>query len=113
METDSERPAEPPGERVTWTTSQPAGWEGDHGWSAGPPVWAAAAAPVPAHSRRHIALAVTLFLLTVGSTYLGQGPAYSAAIMTILLCHEMGHYLMCRRYRVRSTLPLFIPMPFI
>jgi membrane-associated protease RseP (regulator of RpoE activity) len=77
----------------------------------GEPTWSHQAGPAPGHSPRHLALAGILFLLTLGSTILTGGVAYSAAIMTILLCHEMGHYVMCRRYRVRSTLPLFIPMP--
>ncbi|MBN1996986.1 site-2 protease family protein [candidate division KSB1 bacterium] len=33
--------------------------------------------------------------------------------MSILLAHEMGHYLMCRQYGVPATLPFFIPMPKI
>ena len=29
----------------------------------------------------------------------------------ILGCHEMGHYLQARRYRIQASLPFFIPMP--
>lgn len=65
------------------------------------------------HTSDHLFLAGALFVLTLAATWFTWGPLYSVAIMVILLCHEMGHYLMCRRYRVRSTLPLFIPMPFI
>lgn len=36
---------------------------------------------------------------------------YSATILGILGCHEMGHYLACRRYRVDATLPFFLPAP--
>jgi membrane-associated protease RseP (regulator of RpoE activity) len=36
---------------------------------------------------------------------------FSLAIMTILLAHELGHYLYCRRYHVRATLPFFMPAP--
>jgi membrane-associated protease RseP (regulator of RpoE activity) len=33
------------------------------------------------------------------------------SVMGILLAHELGHYLMCRRYRVDATPPYFIPAP--
>jgi membrane-associated protease RseP (regulator of RpoE activity) len=56
-------------------------------------------------------LHVILFLLTIGSTMLVGGFLYSFAIMTILLAHEMGHYLMTRKYGIPSTLPFFIPFP--
>ncbi len=39
------------------------------------------------------------------------GIPFSATLLTILLAHEMGHYLMCRYYGVRATLPFFIPAP--
>jgi membrane-associated protease RseP (regulator of RpoE activity) len=39
------------------------------------------------------------------------GVPFSLAIMGILLSHELGHYLCCRRYGVRATLPFFIPAP--
>jgi len=40
-----------------------------------------------------------------------KGIPFSLTLMTILMAHEMGHYLMCRYYRVSTTLPLFIPFP--
>ncbi len=54
---------------------------------------------------------VLLLLATMVSTYVTNGIWYSIAIITILLAHEMGHYLMCRRYGVPATLPFFIPFP--
>ena len=39
------------------------------------------------------------------------GVPFAATLMLILLAHEMGHYLYCRRYRVWATLPFFIPAP--
>src|SRR4029453_8715524 len=33
------------------------------------------------------------------------------AIMTILLFHESGHYILARLHRVEATLPFFIPAP--
>jgi membrane-associated protease RseP (regulator of RpoE activity) len=39
------------------------------------------------------------------------GVPFAATLMLILLAHEMGHYLYCKRYRVWATLPFFIPAP--
>jgi hypothetical protein len=39
------------------------------------------------------------------------GIPFSLALMGILLAHEMGHYLCCRRYGVYATPPFFIPAP--
>lgn len=41
-----------------------------------------------------------------------KGLIYSFTIITILAAHEMGHYIACRWYGVRATLPFFIPVPF-
>jgi len=41
------------------------------------------------------------------------GIPFSATLLTILLAHEMGHYLLCRYYGVRATLPFFIPAPTV
>jgi membrane-associated protease RseP (regulator of RpoE activity) len=79
---------------------------------------------------------VVLFLLTVGTTtlvgasyylsfasnfgrrpvaidasLLWHGLGYSLPVLLILGAHEMGHYLMCRRYDVDASLPWFIPAP--
>jgi peptidase M50-like protein len=80
-------------------------------------------------------LHVVLFLLTIGSTTIAgglhyysflsefsqqvpwrwslllQGFWYSGTLLAILGAHEMGHYLLCRRYNVDASLPYFIPMP--
>jgi len=56
-------------------------------------------------------LHIFLFLLTIASTIFVGGFLYSLAIMTILLSHEMGHYLMSRRHGIPATLPFFIPLP--
>ena len=60
--------------------------------------------------RRYI-IHVVLFILTVASTLIVGGPAYSFAIILILLGHEMGHYFVSRRYGIRATLPFFLPFP--
>jgi len=61
---------------------------------------------------------IILFVLTIATTYLvglSDGPIgalwYSGAIITILLSHEMGHYLMTRKHKIPATLPYFIPFP--
>jgi membrane-associated protease RseP (regulator of RpoE activity) len=43
---------------------------------------------------------------------LQDGLMYSFAVMLILLCHEMGHFLQAVRYGVKTSLPYFIPVPF-
>jgi hypothetical protein len=40
-----------------------------------------------------------------------MGVPFSTALMAILLAHEMGHFWWCEKYRVRATLPFFIPAP--
>jgi membrane-associated protease RseP (regulator of RpoE activity) len=52
-----------------------------------------------------------LFLLTIASTWLAAGWAYSITILAILGCHEFGHYFMCRYYDVDASLPYFLPVP--
>ncbi len=39
------------------------------------------------------------------------GLIYFGALMTILMSHEMGHYLQAKRYRVPANGPYFIPFP--
>ena len=39
------------------------------------------------------------------------GFQFSIPLLLILLCHELGHYVMCRRYSVRTTPPYFLPAP--
>jgi membrane-associated protease RseP (regulator of RpoE activity) len=40
-----------------------------------------------------------------------DGLRYSVPVMTILMCHEMGHFLQARRYGVYASFPYFIPVP--
>jgi membrane-associated protease RseP (regulator of RpoE activity) len=42
---------------------------------------------------------------------LGLSLLYAVVLIGILLAHEMGHYLTCRRNGVGATLPFFIPAP--
>lgn len=72
--------------------------------------------------RSRLWLALLLFGLTLASTIfiggaqgsqfsLGLGLAYSAALLSILLAHEFGHFLMARHLGVAVSYPFFIPMP--
>ncbi len=57
-----------------------------------------AAASIIAHAVAHPAV-------------IAQGLLFSGALLSILLAHEAGHYVACRRYGVTATLPFFIPAP--
>ncbi|MBK8395148.1 MAG: site-2 protease family protein [Leptospiraceae bacterium] len=37
---------------------------------------------------------------------------YASALLFILFSHEMGHYIPARIYKLKTTLPYFIPIPF-
>jgi membrane-associated protease RseP (regulator of RpoE activity) len=43
--------------------------------------------------------------------YLVGGLSLVVGLLSILLAHEMGHYVACVIYRVDATLPYFIPLP--
>jgi membrane-associated protease RseP (regulator of RpoE activity) len=53
----------------------------------------------------------TIWSLYYDSAVLDYGLKISASLLTILICHEMGHYVACRIYGVDATLPYFIPTP--
>jgi membrane-associated protease RseP (regulator of RpoE activity) len=42
-----------------------------------------------------------------------SGWPFALSMMGILFAHEMGHYIMCRYYKVPATLPFFLPAPLI
>ncbi len=65
---------------------------------------------------------ITLITTTIaGATFSDPNPQdglnilaglpFSLSLLTILLCHESGHYLMSRKHHVEATLPYFIPAP--
>jgi membrane-associated protease RseP (regulator of RpoE activity) len=105
--------------------AQPAPWPGP--WPGFPEP-----APLPAPSTPEILRSLFLFLATAASIFVsgaaqvveragrlvevfdvGAGLQLAGALLAVLLAHEFGHYIACRRYRVDSTLPYFIPAPFI
>jgi len=42
-----------------------------------------------------------------------DGFAFSIPLLTVLLAHELGHYLVCRFYGVDASLPYFMPAPVL
>jgi membrane-associated protease RseP (regulator of RpoE activity) len=84
------------------------------------------APPAAVHHRRRrlpalLFAATCLSTLWVGTQLGGDGVGtlaafmaglrYAVPLMTILFCHEMGHYLQARRHGVPASLPYFIPVP--
>lgn len=83
-------------------------------------------APAPHQSPpapKRLRLVVLLFILTCLTAFVAgatdrdgdmtqawiNGLMYAAAVMTILLTHELGHYLQARRYGVDASYPYFLP----
>ncbi len=67
-------------------------------------------APLPI-TRRDALIHGGLFAACCATTCVYGGPAFAATLMGILLCHELGHYLVGRRRGVDVSLPYFIPLP--
>jgi membrane-associated protease RseP (regulator of RpoE activity) len=84
----------------------------------------------PARPAQRPWLHLALFVLTVGTTTFtyqqtfsgpggpaaeqwGQALAFSAALLSILGAHEMGHWLLARWHQVDASLPYFIPLPYV
>ncbi|OHB73226.1 MAG: hypothetical protein A2V70_09490 [Planctomycetes bacterium RBG_13_63_9] len=42
-----------------------------------------------------------------------RGLIYMAAVLGILLAHEMGHFLTAMRHKIPASLPFFIPVPLL
>lgn len=82
---------------------------------------------IPEHPLFHLALLAATFVTTtlagglaftdshgwLGNGSFSDGYPFSIPLLVILGTHEMGHYLMCRRYGLAATLPYFIPSPFL
>ena len=69
--------------------------------------------------RIHIILFLATICTTTVAGYFLRGTwstalAFSSTLLTILLFHEFGHYLMARKHHVDASLPYFIPgIPFL
>ncbi|MBB03309.1 MAG: site-2 protease family protein [Rubinisphaera brasiliensis] len=73
--------------------------------------------PVPIWRQTQFLWSIGLFIATclstwyVGQSRYGNGYAYMIPVMSILLAHEMGHYITSLLYRVTASPPFFLPMP--
>ena len=136
--TDSDREDEPP-RVVRWTHTELAvGTNLDELVSAGPPFRELTRADFERPRRRRIFLPLFLFVATCLSTFLAgaldwnpagflidepaaraiganwtRGLIYMAAVIGILLTHEMGHFVQTVRYHIPASLPFFIPVPVL
>jgi membrane-associated protease RseP (regulator of RpoE activity) len=63
--------------------------------------------------RRMRITSALLFALTAASCYLTGGVRLMAAVLAILVAHEMGHFLACRYHGVPSTWPFLLPAPVL
>jgi membrane-associated protease RseP (regulator of RpoE activity) len=85
-------------------------------------------AAAPPRKKPPITVNVVLFICTVATTILAgalqqgvnplqdptqmlKGLPFSAALLFILLAHEMGHFLTSKYYHIDASLPYFIPAP--
>lgn len=81
--------------------------------------------PTPEPRRHGVAVHVYLFVATVacvlyaGTQWAGaptlriwRGWTFAVPLLSILLCHEFGHYVFARRHKVDASLPYFLPLPF-
>src|SRR6185503_20295244 len=56
----------------------------------------------------------SVYQILTDPEFLLFGLKFSIPLLIILICHEMGHYVACRIYKVDATLPFFIPsLPMI
>jgi membrane-associated protease RseP (regulator of RpoE activity) len=44
--------------------------------------------------------------------HLGRGFPFALSLLSILLAHEFGHYLMGRHHKTKLSLPFFLPLPY-
>jgi membrane-associated protease RseP (regulator of RpoE activity) len=76
----------------------------------------------PAAAGRRYLVHLGLFALTCATTFVAgaelggafdarSGAQFAGTLMAILVCHEMGHYLVARRHGLDVSLPYFIPLP--
>jgi membrane-associated protease RseP (regulator of RpoE activity) len=64
------------------------------------------------HGGLFVACCITTFWFGyMAESSVSDGIAFGGTLMTILLCHELGHYFVGRWRKVDVSLPYFIPLP--
>jgi membrane-associated protease RseP (regulator of RpoE activity) len=58
-----------------------------------------------------LALLMGFFVTLLHPMSLLPGLPFSLTLLTILLAHELGHYLTCKHYGIDASLPYFLPAP--
>ena len=136
---DDPLPTEPPPSLLRWPgAEQPVSGMHLDATVPGPSLRELTNCDVETARPRRIFLPVFLFVATCASTWIAgaldwnpalymenqqtanaiaanwkQGLIYMAAVIGILLTHEMGHFLQTLRYGVPASLPYFIPVPVL
>ena len=54
---------------------------------------------------------VAVFYVLIDPPALVAGFPFALTLISILMAHEMGHYLACKYYRIDASLPYFLPAP--
>ncbi len=74
----------------------------------------------PSAPKRSVMIHLALFVVTCITTFWAGyqsfgswqgGVGFGGTLMAILVCHEMGHYLVARRHGIEASLPYFVPLP--
>ena len=55
----------------------------------------------------------TLVPTHVARSAIVEGAQFTATLLTILVAHELGHFIAARLHKVDASLPFFIPMPIL
>ena len=118
---------------MTERESQSEGESGEAGPASSPPASRAAAPAWRTNLVLFVATVASVFVtgvLTQGSSTkdetakgffaallatdaLSRGAQFAATLLTILVAHELGHYVAARIHKVDASLPYFIPMPLL
>lgn len=64
-------------------------------------------------SMQYMAMTGTASMVPKGHSALGYAAYQSVSLLSILLVHELGHYIAARIHRVPASPPYFLPLPYL